>query len=100
MSCFSGRRKIRSLGRRTEILIWISQACSILLPTGRAFHEKPPSCQAPPPKKHGGYTRGRSPLVGGAALFAAWGEPSHPGFPRRGNGKGVIRFPAAAGAFP
>jgi hypothetical protein len=37
--------------------------------------------------------------VGGAALFAAWGEPSRPGFPRRGNGKGEIRFLAAAGAF-
>ena len=37
--------------------------------------------------------------MGGAALFAAWGEPSRPGFPRRGNGKGEIRFLAAAGAF-
>ena len=57
----------------------------------------------------GGCTRGRSPLVGGAAardapaLFAgsarvaAWGEPARPGFPRRGNGKGAIHFLAAAG---
>src|SRR5271154_7130296 len=31
---------------------------------------------------------GGSPLVGGAALYAAWGEPARPGFPLWGNGKG------------
>src|ERR1700722_12558200 len=45
---------------------------------------------ATPPRRNswGGFTGGRSLLVGGAAVFAAWGEPSCPGFPRRGNGKG------------
>jgi len=38
--------------------------------------------------------------VGGAALFAAWGEPARPGFPLWGNGKGDSTFLAAAGAFP
>jgi len=37
--------------------------------------------------------------VGGAAFFAAWGEPSRPGFPRRGNGKGASQFLAAAGDY-
>jgi hypothetical protein len=37
------------------------------------------------------------PLAGGAAVWAAWGEPARPGFPRRGNGKGEIGFLAAAG---
>jgi hypothetical protein len=35
----------------------------------------------------GNCARGRSPLAGGAAVFAAWGEHSRPGFPW-GNGKG------------
>ena len=33
---------------------------------------------------------GGSPLVGGAAVFAAWGEPARPGFPPGGNGKGGL----------
>lgn len=30
-------------------------------------------------------------------VLPAWGEPSRPGFPRRGNGKGAFHFLAAAG---
>jgi hypothetical protein len=30
--------------------------------------------------------------VGGAASWAAWGEPARPGFPRRGNGKRAIQI--------
>lgn len=39
-----------------------------------------------------------APLVGGAAFFAAWGEPARPGLPPEGEtGKGEINFLAAAG---
>jgi hypothetical protein len=41
---------------------------------------------------------GLAPLAGGAAVLAAWGERTRPGFPR-GNGKGVstkVCFLAAA----
>ena len=34
-----------------------------------------------------------------AACFRRGGTPSRPGFPRRGNGKGEIKFLAAAGQF-
>jgi hypothetical protein len=34
-------------------------------------------------------------LVGWRAACAEWGEPARPGLPRRGNGKGEIRFLAA-----
>jgi hypothetical protein len=36
-------------------------------------------------------------LWGEQPSSAAWGEPSRPGFPRRGNGKGELIFLAAAG---
>src|SRR5579863_9197958 len=59
---------------------------SLPLLYSRGFHERPP------PVNHnlrfGGFTRGRSPLVGGAAFFAAWGEPSRPGLPLGETGKG------------
>ncbi len=31
-------------------------------------------------------------VVGWRAACAAWGEPARPGLPRRGNGKGAIKF--------
>jgi len=36
----------------------------------------------------GGSRKGACPLAGGAAVFAAWGEPARPGVPLWGNGKG------------
>ena len=36
----------------------------------------------------GGSRKGACPLAGGAAVFAAWGEPARPSFPLWGNGKG------------
>jgi hypothetical protein len=35
-----------------------------------------------------GSRKGACPLAGGAAVFAAWGEPARPGFPFRETGKG------------
>jgi hypothetical protein len=37
----------------------------------------------------GDRTRGLCPLVGGAAVLAAWGEPARPGFPLGETGKGL-----------
>jgi hypothetical protein len=67
-------------------------------------------CGAKPDAVAEDYTRGRSPLVGGAAArsvttvlvgagrVAAWGEPARPGLPPEGETeKGEIRFLAAAG---
>ena len=34
----------------------------------------------------------RASVVGWRAPCAAWGEPARPGLPRRGNGKGEIKF--------
>ena len=65
-----------------------------------ASMRRPAPVKAPAENISGDPQGGGAPLVGGAALFAAWGEPSRPGFPLRGNGKGEIRFLAAAGAFP
>ena len=48
----------------------------------------------------GGFTRGRSPLVGGAARsWRRGGNSPAPAFPLGETGKGDIKFPAAAGAF-
>jgi hypothetical protein len=67
--------------------------------TAYGFHERPSRCQ---PKfllrPFGGSRKGACPLAGGAAVFAAWGEPARPGFPFGETGKGYkFLFLAAAG---
>src|SRR4051794_17491948 len=52
-----------------------------------AFHEKAFLCQAKSfARPSGGSRKGACPRAGGAAVFAARGEPARPGVPLWGNG--------------
>ena len=56
----------------------------------RRFHEKAFLCQAKSfARPFGGSRKGACPLAGGAAVFAAWGEPARPAFPLGKRERGV-----------
>jgi hypothetical protein len=64
---------------------------------GQGFHEKASLCQQKSFTRAiflGDRARGLALLRGGAAGFAAWGEPARPSFPFWGNGKGELKIPS------
>jgi hypothetical protein len=65
-------------------------------PNHANFHEKASSVNKnlSLARSFGGSRKGACPLAGGAAFFAAWGEPARPGFPLWGNGKGELKVPS------
>jgi hypothetical protein len=80
------------LRAKNRVLGWFKRR----LPNRRS-HEKASLCQQKSslaPSFFGGSRKGACPLAGGAAVFAAWGEPARPGFPLWGNGKGALKIPS------